>query len=218
MITYSGQHIQKRGGADGTPTIEDIAVQSARICRYGGAIWAPLMPHMIFVGLLAWKRSKSVPNLVWGLLHDAHEIVTNDVPRPFKCDCMRKEQLFIDARIHQMFLASLADESGIDYDLIKQCDIDACHIEAVELGLPGFAETEIKQSTDYTGRTEIHRNDDDRALFRYVHNLAGHPNIVCGIHVPQVQTFVEVLKWAKDGKLNRLKTWAENMTLAEVAK
>jgi hypothetical protein len=32
MITYSGIHIQKIGGADGTPTPRDIAVHAGRIC------------------------------------------------------------------------------------------------------------------------------------------------------------------------------------------
>lgn len=48
MITHSGVHIQKIGGADGTPTAMDIAVHAGRICRFGGAVWYPLLPHLIF--------------------------------------------------------------------------------------------------------------------------------------------------------------------------
>lgn len=84
MITFSGQHIQRIDQTEhGTPTPIDIAVHAGRICRFGGAVWAPLLAHLMFVGLLAYKRSGKIENFIWGLLHDAHEVVTSDVPRPF---------------------------------------------------------------------------------------------------------------------------------------
>lgn len=139
MITYSGVHIQTIGGADGIPTSRDIAVHAGRLCRFGGAIWYPLLPHLVFVGLLAYKRSNSIANLLWGFLHDAHEVVTSDVPRPFKCDCMRKEQKALDRRLLNEYF-STALEREIDFELIHECDLIACDIEATELGLTNFRE------------------------------------------------------------------------------
>lgn len=148
MITYSGVHIQKIGGVAGTPTATDIAVQSARICRFGGAVWYPLLPHFIFVGMLAYRRGGNFETVAWAFLHDAHEIATSDIPRPFKCECIKEEQKAIDLRLFSSFDILMGT---VDFDLIKQCDIDACHIEAVELGVPGFAETVE------TSRSTLHR-------------------------------------------------------------
>ncbi|MEQ1924243.1 MAG: hypothetical protein ABL952_17215 [Pyrinomonadaceae bacterium] len=171
MLTQSGIHVQKVGGQMGTPTAEDIAVQSGRVCRYGGAIWVPNLTHLVFVGLMAYKRSGHVSNLIWGFLHDAHEICTGEVPRPFKCDCMRFEQKAIDERILAKFFGDYYGQP-IDYHLVKQCDIDVCHIEATMLGLPGFAETELKYGKDYTQATKIHDNLADKELFQ---KLCGGP-------------------------------------------
>ncbi|MBK8810670.1 MAG: hypothetical protein IPN69_08050 [Acidobacteria bacterium] len=144
MITYSGIQVEAIGmKCQGTPTPLDIAVHAGRICRFGGAIWMPLLPHLVLVGLLAYKRSSSVANLLWGFLHDAHETITCDVPKPFKCDCMRQEQAAIDKRLFDLYHGDLNSEvhhSMIDFDLIKECDLIACDLEAVILNLPGYAE------------------------------------------------------------------------------
>lgn len=168
MITYSGVHIQKIGGVEGVPTPLDIAVHSGRICRYGGAIWYPLLPHLVFVGLMAYRRSGIVQDLLWGFLHDAHECVTSDVPRPFKCDCMREEQKALDLRLFTEYEGIIGNISNIDFDLIKECDKHALHIEAVELGLPGFSEVELKYATDYLGEKEIYSGREDVELFRAI--------------------------------------------------
>lgn len=164
MITNSGVHVQKIGGADGTPTPRDIAVHSGRLCRFGGAVWYPLLPHLVFVGLLAYKRSESVENLLWGFLHDAHECVTGDVPRPFKCDCMREEQKAIDLRL---FAEYFPDGFGkIDFDLIKKCDMDAGDIEAVALGVPNYVDITVACAKDYdVYREHPHADADDQTLF-----------------------------------------------------
>lgn len=192
MITQSGVHIQKMGEVEGIPTIEDIAVQAGRICRYGGAIWNPLLPHLVFVGMLASRRNANYNTTAWAFLHDAHEIVTGEVPRPFKCDCMRREQKAIDDRLIAAFGLS---KSEIDFDLIKQCDIDACHIEAVELGLPGFADTEIRYSANYTKSREIYTSPESVALF---HGILRSPfyyaDITEGATVCGVEHFIELLK------------------------
>lgn len=193
MITYSGVHIQKIGGVEGTPTAADIAVHAGRICRYGGAIWCPLLPHLIFVGLMAYRRSGSVYDLVGGFVHDAHEVVTCDVPRPFKCDCMRYEQKFLDEQIYPKFCG----KNPINHNLIKECDKYALHIEAVELGLPNFSEIELAYADDYLGEKEIHRDPQDMAIFYRIKDSRFFNNITDGLSSLGVSDFANVLLWAE---------------------
>jgi len=209
MITQSGIHIQKIGGELGTPTSEDIAVHAGRLCRYGGAVWSPLLAHIIFVGFMAYRRSRSINNLLWGFLHDAHEIVTNDVPRPFKCGCMRKEQAAIDERLLQRYFGDWTLKN-IDFDLIKQCDKDACHIEAVVLGVPGFAEVEIKYSKDYSGRSKIYSDPVDVTFFEKLRS-SEFWRALDGMDNYGVRVFAQALNDAEDRRyedlLLRLSSW-----------
>ncbi len=209
MITYSGVHIQKHGGECGTPTAEDIAVHMGRICRYGGAVWYPLLTHSVFVGLMAYQRSNQVSNLLWGFLHDAHEVVTSDIPRPFKCKCTKVEQERIDQRIYHKFCMGI--RPAIDRELIKQCDTDALHIEAVELGLPGFAEIELKYASDYLNETSIHRSDTDRHLFNRIQNSVFSTGTISGPESTGVWLFTHALLEAEagnyEGFLSVVRTW-----------
>lgn len=138
--------MQTLGGAAGTPTSEDIAVQSGRVCRVAGAVWSPLMSHLVFVGLLTWLRSFNVADLVWGLLHDAHEIVTSDIPIPFKCRCMSAEQSLIDDRLLDVYLGEMRFD--VDFELVKRADYDAADIELVELGLIGYPKLRVAQRSE----------------------------------------------------------------------
>jgi len=201
MITFSGQHIQRIDQTEhGTPTPTDIAVHAGRICRFGGAVWAPLLAHLMFVGLLAYKRSGKIENFIWGLLHDAHEVVTSDVPRPFKCDCMRKEQDAIDIRLLKQYFPLPHQAVEIDFELIKQCDNDTCDIEAVELGLPNFADIEMTHTQDYRGREAVHGDKSDVELFHRVALLFGRYDVVRGVDSNAVQIFRRTLEQALNGE------------------
>jgi hypothetical protein len=160
VITYSGVHIQKIGGAAGTPTAQDIAVQSGRICRYGGAIWMPLITHSVLVGLLAYRRNGGPADLLWGLVHDSSEIASGEIPRNFKCSCIKREQAALDERIIDRFIGQDLAPS-IDRTLVKQCDIDALDLEAVALGLPNYESI----APGVHGRP-IHRDSQDQRLMR----------------------------------------------------
>lgn len=208
MITYSGVHIQKIGGVEGTPTPEDIAVHAGRICRFGGAVWYPLLPHLVFVGLLAYKRTGSLVNLLWGFLHDAHEVATSDVPRPFKCDCMRTEQAAIDERLRLYYLPRFQP----DYDLIKRCDDDACDIEAMQMHLPGFAQIEMEFTKDYRNRNKIHDDQGDQELFhKIMRSPFGSTDTICGQASSGVTAFEVALRYAEDrnygGFMDEVRGW-----------
>lgn len=208
MITYSGVHVQTIGGECGTPTALDIAVHAGRLCRFGGAVWYPLLPHLIFVGLLAYRRSGMLIQGLWGFLHDAHECVTADVPRPFKCDCMRREQAAIDRRIVERFVG-YEREPLIDYELIKRCDLDACDIEAVELGLPEYREVKARAADSYRAyQTDVHSDEVEIELLRQI--LAGpfYNNTTCANSLG-VQVFAQALTLAEKRDLSALQVMVE---------
>lgn len=183
------------GGVEGTPIASDIAVHAGRICRYGGAIWMPLLAHLVFVGLLAFKRTGCSGHMLWGFLHDAHEIITSDVPRPFKCDCMRAEQKAIDERLCKRFMKG--HEAFVDQAVIKQCDIDALHIEATTLNLPDFAEVELQYAADYCNETKIHADRDDQSLFVKILFSPFYKNTIHGRQSVGVRQFADALAFAE---------------------
>lgn len=202
MITYSGVHIQKVGQVEGTPTAIDIAVHAGRMGRFGGAVWEPNLTHFVFVGIMAFRRSGKAVNLIAGFVHDAHECVTGEVPRPFKCECMRREQKALDARIYPRFIPHGLDK--VDHDLIKKCDDDACDIEAAVLGLPNYAAIEIEYTEDYRGRKEIHNGDGDKYLFE---QLLRGPFYISTVHGEQsfgVRLFAQALIFAEKGDYENL--------------
>lgn len=209
MITQSGVHIQKIGGVAGIPTAMDIAVHSGRLTRFGGSVWSPLLAHLVFVGLLAYKRSGSVVNMIGGFVHDAHEVVTSDVPRPFKCDCMREEQKALDALIYPFFCPIGLD--GMDHDLIKQCDGDACDIEAVALGVPGYSQIEIEFADDYKGIKDIHRDNGDLELFLRIKRSPFFIDTISGKSSPGVHNFAYILDLASKGKYELIEKLIEGM-------
>ena len=70
-----------------------------------------------------------------GAFHDAHEAVTSDIPRPFKCECLKKIQNDIDKRIGEAF--GLRELQRFEKMLIKSADDAALAAEAVVVGPRG---------------------------------------------------------------------------------
>jgi len=141
MITFSGVRVAPDTAT--VPTPMDIAVAMARITRYGGAIWSPLLAHSVLVAELTWRKLAAqgadfdFETFCWSLLHDAHEVVTGEIPRPWKTKDMKDHQHQLDARLSLLYNINPV---AVDFDLVKTCDERALIIEAVGLGLPGFKE------------------------------------------------------------------------------
>jgi hypothetical protein len=209
MITNSGIHIQKKGGIEGIPTSMDIAVHAGRLCRFGGAIWMPLLPHLVFVGMLAYNRTghpwSAAASMLYGFLHDAHECVTGEIPRPFKCDCIRAEQHHIDGQLLPVYLTANDIAHGIDYELLKQCDLDACDIEAMMLGLPSYKETVymVGMAAQYgKSRVNVHESDEDRLLFQRIFGSPFYNDTILGEESLGVRMFAHALEMARLGSLD----------------
>lgn len=93
MFTYTGRKVLPDVGA---PSLEDIAVGLGRICRFGGQcsqFYCVLVHSFVVADLL--------PNelRLYGLLHDAAEVLISDIPRPFKLPATKRLELRLQARI-----------------------------------------------------------------------------------------------------------------------
>jgi len=137
MITQSG--IRVAPDTNTVPAPLDLAVHMARITRFGGAVWSPLLLHSVLVAELVWrelatrKEDFDFPSFCWALLHDAHETVTGEIPRPWKPKQMKDYQHELDYRIAQAYRVDL---TKVDLKLVKAMDERALLLEANSLGLP----------------------------------------------------------------------------------
>ena len=149
MITNSG--IRVAPDTETVPTPRDIAVAMGRITRFGGAIWCPLLAHSVLVGELVLRNLRSRTGGVavatrketwaWAVLHDAHEVVTGEVVRPWKPGDLAALQRGLNERLAKAFSLDL---SLVHLELVKRMDERALCLEAEVLGLPGFRESYIK--------------------------------------------------------------------------
>jgi hypothetical protein len=146
VITHSGIWVTPTTGL--VPSPLDIAVHSGRITRYAGALWSPLLAHMVFVAEITWSElmmrtgpggcpNFDYPTWAWSLLHDAHETFMGEIPRRWKLPERKAQEKEADRRIAAAYglLGSV-----IDHALIKEADERALLAEAVTLKLPGFPE------------------------------------------------------------------------------
>jgi hypothetical protein len=141
MISNSGVWVTPTTGL--IPTPKDIAVHAGRITRYAGAIWSPLLAHLVFVGELTWAHMMlsgkpfDYPTWAWSLLHDVHETFMGEIPRRWKIAERKNQEKEVDRGILAAFRLA---HQHIDHQLIKAMDEHALMAEAVVLGLPGFRE------------------------------------------------------------------------------
>lgn len=133
MITFTGRQIGLE--LQDIPSERDIAVGLGRICRFAGAIWFTDLAHSILVATLLDWRGADHPTWAWGLLHEADEVVTGDVPRPFKPEWLAERQRVLDWNLAEYF----GLRSRYDAGEVARANDNAGFVEAVALGLPGYA-------------------------------------------------------------------------------
>lgn len=144
MLSFTGVHIGKTFGA---PTIRDIAVQSMRMVRFGGAyqkhFWPIGMHSMLVADLLPPELEHH------GLLHDAAEIAgLGDVCRPLKTQEARELEDSVTTRIYQSLgLIELAP--AVYGATVKAADLAACSAEGtLGCGPRGYRETQTGYKRD----------------------------------------------------------------------
>lgn len=135
MITTSGIIVDP--GMDSAPAAMDIAVGMCRITRYAGALWCPLSVHSILAAEMAFQRAGEHRLWAYGLLHDAHEIVTGEVVRAWKPTELKTRETELDSRIFPKFGLKKSEMNEIKH-LVSEADEKALCLEATLLGLPGW--------------------------------------------------------------------------------
>ena len=143
MRAYTGTEIDL--GALAGPSLVDMAVSLGRMPRFAGGTrvwpWTVLHHSMVvdtIIGdtLIHSHRPYRDSVRLYGLLHDAHESLTGDVPTPFKTGCMREIQDGIDKAIwHTLGLPPMPTRYA---PVIEEADRMALHAEAIEVGPPGL--------------------------------------------------------------------------------
>lgn len=120
-----------------------LARHLGRVVRFGGALntYYTVLQHSLFVSHMAGLRCRDKREelatmnpmrlALWGLLHDAHEFLTGDVPTDWKTDELRAAQEGMDVKIRAALGLDPADGPGLlESDLVKQCDHEALIVEA----------------------------------------------------------------------------------------
>ena len=119
IYTHSGR---KAGPSYIAPPLEDIAVSLGRLCRFAGhgRRWFPVILHSFIVADLVPEEHRGV-----ALLHDAAEMVTGDVPTPFKGYMLKGlEDLLLD-RLFQAHLGHKLDKKSKAWLAVKEADSES---------------------------------------------------------------------------------------------
>lgn len=138
MQTANGKRVNLEHDIGFSPNLTDIAVQLSHLNRYCGGTVRPysVAEHSIFVSRLCQERY-GVDEALWGLLHDAHEMITGDIPSPVKrildSDALRDLENDIDFRIARKFdLEELVRDDGVK-DNVRKMDLVALMTEHRDL-------------------------------------------------------------------------------------
>lgn len=123
FYTYEG----KVEFPDSAPSIKSIAVSLARESRYAGAsiYWWPVALHTFVVCDLLPDHLK-----IYGLLHDASECVTGDIPKPAKST----EVSLLEDRLQDAIYRELGVNPCFDRKSVHDADVRALHGEVHSVG------------------------------------------------------------------------------------
>ena len=126
MLTYTGQYCDLD---QGSPTLRDIAIQLGRIPRFMGGlkVFWPILAHSLLVARLCPPEAK-----LHGLLHDAAEVITGDIPRTIKTAAQKSQEKAILCRIYSRMGVPWPSLDIVS--MVKEADNRALRGEAWALG------------------------------------------------------------------------------------
>jgi len=189
MQTYSGRRVDLPAPDPSTIEITDIAWGLAHQCRYAGHTVRhySVAQHSILVSRLLGRQRHSVAIRLAGLLHDASEAYTTDLPRPMKTLLPGFVEIEdqVQAAIERRFLGllPLADDERA---LIKAADNDLLKAEifggvlphgaaAMAIRNPGDGHTsrqwDLEPVPEYQWREPIHPWPAERAYECFLHTF-----------------------------------------------
>lgn len=180
MITFSGVRIEPSSRFpqyNGTPTLVDIALGLGRMPRFAGQTrrWWTGIHHALVCCKLAHNDLKPSRDMFLCLMHDAHEIVTCDLPFAWKPQEMSEWQEELDERIFKFFGVWPISPEQAAY--VKKIDTRALRAEAMVIGPPTIM---------------CHLGDAMPADIRVVEQIAAQypePNDTNGIDSPAAREF-----------------------------
>lgn len=131
MMTVSGIVVEPDN--DGCPTMYDVGYSLCRMQRFGGHIKKAytVLQHLFAAMKLAELMGYSTRIQLLALLHDAHECVTGDIPRPWKTKDMSRLQDELDQRIYLNL--GIMPPNDIEKAIVKQIDDALLEIEIVSV-------------------------------------------------------------------------------------
>lgn len=148
VVTHSGALVSPESGV---PTLRDIAFSLSRVPRFGGYSRRPwtVAHHSLVVAEIAGVLAEDRPApldygmaYLSGLLHDAHEALTGDIPTPFKTDDTRTMQNAIDHRIMAAYFPGGFDRYNEYHGVVACADHRALLAEALFVGPACLTEVE----------------------------------------------------------------------------
>lgn len=146
MITYTGKMLN---GPEDAPELEDITISLARMCRFNGfsTIFWTVLQHSFAVEDILEPEYK-----IYGLLHDAAECITGDIPRPVKPDVMARMEDILMTSIYKSL--NIPEPSSKAKLYVKEADDRVLYAECVLFGPPetskhlGFSYPEDTKTLD----------------------------------------------------------------------
>lgn len=118
------------GEVNNSITLIDVAAHLSKINRFAGATheFYSVAQHSVIVAKILKDMGHSIKLQRKGFLHDAHEMVTSDIPTPFHRD--------VNARIFKRF--------GEHYDPIEEAKLEIDTNIYAQFGIDGPTEFEKK--------------------------------------------------------------------------
>lgn len=115
------------------PTLDDIAIGLSRTFRFSGQTPRAysVLAHTMVVGKLVAEADERFT--VYALLHDAHEALIGDTPRPWKHDQTAEDEAYLDAMMRRA-LGLPAEPPPGAVELVREADEAALWAEAHALG------------------------------------------------------------------------------------
>jgi uncharacterized protein len=130
ITTRSGRVIQVLHPKPGDFDIDDIAWSLAHINRFAGSRGVySVAQHSYHVAEQVMLKGGNVVTQLAGLLHDAGEMVTGDVPSPVKRHCIYLKA--IERGVVDAVMCRFGLHRGVDWNLIHKCDVI---VRALEVG------------------------------------------------------------------------------------
>lgn len=175
MQTANGKRVNLSNDLSFSPNIMDVAFQLSQINRYCGATVRPysVAEHSLLVSDMCYGAF-GVECALWGLMHDAHETVTGDIPSPVKrlldSDALRDLERDLDFRIARKFgLEHLIRDDRV-LDGVKRMDLVALMTEHRDLQVSaGDWGVHVEPSELYSVTTRA--QDPSEVAMRFVHRF-----------------------------------------------